>query len=246
MRRAGETSAAAARSSSHSVRSTPCTPAAGSCTGPAPRERHPHDAGLLRSRGDQPHLLGRVDRRQGERDPVRRRLRGCRVPPRRDGFRTPPDAPGRSTRRDRPRPRRAAPGRSGGDGPCRAGPTPRARPRTGPRPPPGRRHGRTVRGRHRVHPGGVERQGVEQRGTGLGLVAVRVPGRQESLVAPPDVHPAPVDRVAGRAVAHRLVDPVGDPTAGEHDRGEAPGGLGVDQPHDQPGRGRLREHVRVG
>src|SRR6185436_4401184 len=36
LRRRGETSLAAARSSSHRVRSTPCTPAAGSWTGPAP------------------------------------------------------------------------------------------------------------------------------------------------------------------------------------------------------------------
>ena len=35
-----------------------------------------------------------------------------------------------------------------------------------------------------------------QRGAGLGLVALRVAGGQEALVAPPDVDPGPVDRVA--------------------------------------------------
>ena len=57
----------------------------------------------------------------------------------------------------------------------------------------------TVGGRHRVHPRRVQRHRVEQRLAGLGLVALRVAGGQEPLVAPPDVEPAPVDRVRGPA-----------------------------------------------
>ena len=74
--RAG-TSAAAARSSSHSVRATPCTPAAGSCIGPAPASAMPTARALSAPAGDQPDLLGRVDRRQGQGDPDRRRLRAA-------------------------------------------------------------------------------------------------------------------------------------------------------------------------
>ena len=44
---------------------------------PAPCPTAPR---LVRAGGDQPDLLGGVDRGQGQRDPDRRRLRGCRAP----------------------------------------------------------------------------------------------------------------------------------------------------------------------
>ncbi len=97
-----------------------------------------------------------------------------------------------------------------------------------------------------MDPGWIQRQCVQQSGPRLGLVAVSVAGREEPLIAPPHVDPAPVDRVAGWALPHRSVDPVGDPAAGEHHRGEAAFRLGVHQPYQQSRRGALGQQVRVG
>ena len=97
-----------------------------------------------------------------------------------------------------------------------------------------------------MHPVRRQRQVVEQRPPGLGLVAVRVAGGKEPLVAPPDIDPGPVDRVSGGQLADRPVDRGGDPPTGEHHGRLAPFRLRVDDPYDQAGRDRLGEQLGVG
>ncbi len=96
-----------------------------------------------------------------------------------------------------------------------------------------------------MHPRRVERDGVQQLGAGLDGVALRVAGGQEPLVAPPEVQPRPVDRVARRGGGDRGQQGVAVASAGEHHRGGAAGGLGVHDPGDQPGRGRLGHQLLV-
>ena len=124
---------------------------------------------------------------------------------------------GRAVHRDHRAPvvvqRRAVPGTS--DATCPSGPMPSistSNAGTGPwssgraarrssvgvrRRPPPRRSCPCRRRRHRVHPRRVDGDVVQQGLAGAGLVALGVAGRQEPLVAPPDVHLAPVDGVAG-------------------------------------------------
>ena len=76
---------------------------------------------------------------------------------------------------------------------------------------------RPVGCRHRVHPPGVDRHVVEQSGSRAGLVALRVTGWQEPFVAPPDVQPGPVDRVAARRLRQGGKRGRAQATTGEHD-----------------------------
>ncbi len=96
-----------------------------------------------------------------------------------------------------------------------------------------------------MHPRRVERDGVQQLGAGLDGVAVRVGGGHEALVAPPEVQTRPVDRVARRGGGDRGQQGVAVAAAGEHHRGGAAGGLGVHDPGDQPGCGRLGHQLLV-
>ena len=110
-------------------------------------------------------------------------------------------------------------------------------------PPPG--HASDVGAGHRVHPGRVDVDVVEQGLAGPGLVALGVAAGQEALVAPPDVQVAasrprrgPGRRRARPASRCRRVPPVSTSEAEPLRR------LGVDQPGDQPGGDRLGEHAR--
>src|SRR5690606_20776264 len=80
---------------------------------------------------------------------------------------------------------------------------------------------------------------------GLRLVTVGVPAWQEALVAPPQVHPRPVDGVAGPTLQHLSVDGGGDPPAGEDQARAASNGLCVEDAHDETGRCRLGEELEV-
>ena len=154
---------------------TPRAPAAGTCTGPAPGQRQVQRPRLGLAGGDQPHLRSRPDGRERQADPQRRRLGGA----------THAD--------DRPHllVRRRLTGEQRGDVAVRTHaqhqdvepghPAVVARPG-------GRGQGRgvalggrlgvvavrAVRRGHRVHPRRVERDVVEQRRAGLGLVALGV------------------------------------------------------------------------
>jgi hypothetical protein len=86
---------------------------------------------------------------------------------------------------------------------------------------------------------------VEQRAARACLVPLRVPGRQETLVAPPDLDPAPVDRVPGGGCGEFGEHLRSDAAAGQHDRSQALRADRVDQPGNQPGRDRLGEQPAV-
>ena len=90
---------------------------------------------------------------------------------------------------------------------------------------------------------------VEQRAPGALLVALVVVGRDEALVAPPDVHRRPVDASRGGLGGQRrdvLEDGGADPAAGEHDRRRAVRGLRGRQPGDQRLGDGLRQVLGVG
>ena len=84
--------------------------------------------------------------------------------------------------------------------------------------------GGAVAGRHRVHPGRVERRRASSSAS-RAWVSLRsgCPRRQEALVTPPDVQPAPVDRVAGRATGQLAQRRIADAAAGQDDGGLARG-----------------------
>jgi glycine/D-amino acid oxidase-like deaminating enzyme len=208
-------------------------------------QRHAHRRRLGGPGRDDPDLLGGTDGRQRQRDPDRRRLRGA--PHRHHGalvverrhageqrrhvrFRAEPE------HEDVERRHRAMifrPGRG-----AQRGGVPGGR---------GLRvvAVRAVRGRHRMDPARIDVDVVEQRRAGPGLVALGMPGRQEPLVAPPDVQVRPVDRVphggGGQLGQHRGADA----TARQHQRRRAPRRLHVDQPGHQPGGDDLGQQLLV-
>ena len=153
---------------------------------------------------------------------------------------------GTTTRRDRPRPCRAAPRRNGAS---RCGPggaaarssAYRAAAASGSSP-----SGPSLGG-HRVHPRRVERHPVEQRRAGLRLVAVRVAGRAgtarrptRSRRATSRPRHAPVKR------PQRPIDLAGDPAAGQHDRRLSPARPARRSGHARAGPRPRGEHVGVG
>ena len=90
---------------------------------------------------------------------------------------------------------------------------------------------------------------AEQRLAGLLLVALVVVGRDEPLVAPPDVDVLPVDRLAHRLRGQPgdvLEDGDADPAPGQHDRRRAVHRLGGGQPGDQRLRRRPGQVLGVG
>ncbi len=114
----------------------------------------------------------------------------------------------------------------------------------------GRRRGgivavRAVGPGHGVHPGRIDIHMVEQCLAGAGLVTLRVAGRQEPLIPPPDVQFPPVHGVPCSGGGQLGQHSGAHPASGEHDRGRATGGLGVDQPGDQPGGHRLGEQALI-
>ena len=237
------TSAAAARSSSHSVRSTPCTPAAGTCTGPRPPAPCRPRGALSAPAGDQPDLLGGVDRRQGERDPHRRRLGAAPHRADRPGLVARPGAPGRPTPRDRPRRRRASARRSGAARRARAGPRAasssayRAAAASGSSP-----SGPSEAGIGWTRAGSSGTASSRAARAWVSLRSGSPAGRNRSSPHQMSTRDQSTASRAGRR--HRPVDRRGDPAAGQHHRRLAPVGLGVQQPHHQPGRHRLRRAGR--
>src|SRR4051812_28056318 len=77
---------------------------------------------------------------------------------------------------------------------------------------------RAVARTHRMHPLRIEGHAVEQRLAGLRLVALRVAGRQEPLVTPPNVEGAPVDGIAGRCGGELTQGCDADASSGQHHR----------------------------
>ena len=96
--------AAAASSSSQSVRPGPCTPGRRQLRRPAPDSARATALGLVLAGDDQPHLVGRVDRGEAQGDPGRRRLRAVAHGDDRARRRRRAGSRGRSRRRGRPGP----------------------------------------------------------------------------------------------------------------------------------------------
>ncbi len=97
-----------------------------------------------------------------------------------------------------------------------------------------------------MDPGLVDGDVVEQRLAGLLLVALRVVGGDEALVAPEELDPRPVHRVPCGTVPHLLQHGDAGAPAGEHERRPAAPGLRVGQCRDQPGGAGGGQHVRTG
>jgi hypothetical protein len=109
--------------------------------------------------------------------------------------------------------------------------------------------GSLAAGRHRVDvrrgQSGRRHQSVEERVARLRLVAVLVPGGQESLVPPPQVHAGPVDGVAQGAGGDLLESLDADRASGEDHVERSVDRLCVEQPGQESRGGRLREHGSV-
>src|SRR5258708_6149062 len=101
------------------------------------------------------------------------------------------------------------------------------------------RAGRPVRSRHWMHALGHYVDVVEQCTAGTCLVPFRMPGRQEALVAPPDLHPPPVDRVPGRGGGELSKNSGADSAAGKHQLGQALCSDRIDELRHEPCRDRL-------
>ncbi len=87
---------------------------------------------------------------------------------------------------------------------------------------------------------------VEERLARLRLVALAVAGREEALVAPPDVHARPVDGVARGVARERRQARDPDGPARQHDVHGAADRLHVEQPRHEARRHGLGEHGGVG
>ncbi len=97
-----------------------------------------------------------------------------------------------------------------------------------------------------MDPALVDRHVVEQRLAGLLLVALRVVGGHEALVAPEELDPRPVHRLPCGTVPHLLQHGDAGTPAGEHERRPAAPGLRIGQRRDQPGGAGGGQHVRIG
>jgi hypothetical protein len=91
-----------------------------------------------------------------------------------------------------------------------------------------------------VNPAWLNVDMVEQGAARTSFVALGIARRQEPLVAPPDLDPAPVDGVPRRSGGQLREDLGADPAAGQYDRGDALGRDGVNEPGDEPGGDGLR------
>ena len=98
---------------------------------------------------------------------------------------------------------------------------------------------------HRVHTALVDVHPVEQHLTRAGLVALRMPGGKETLIAPPDVQTIPVHGVMGRGRGHLGEHGGAHATAGQNEVGTSACGLDVDEACHQPCRDGLGEHLLV-
>src|SRR5712691_8458777 len=85
-----------------------------------------------------------------------------------------------------------------------------------------------VRTGHRMDPVGRNTDVVEQHTAGAGLVALRITGGQEPLVAPPDLDPAPVHGVPSRRGRQFGQHLSADAAAGQYQAGLALCGYRVD------------------
>lgn len=209
-------------------------------------QRDRHRAGLVLAGRQQPDLAGRPDRREGQRDPGRRRLgravhadhralalarrrvlreQGRHVRVRADAQHQHVEAGDRSVV-------------LGARGPGELRRVRRRR-RVHVRPV------RTVGGGHHVHARRIHRDGVQQRLAGLRVVALGVVGGDVALVAPPEVQPRPVDRVPGGRRGEGREQPVAVAAAGQDHRRGAAGRLRVHDLRDQPGRRGLRHQLLV-
>ena len=236
--RAGQTgrSPAASASSSQRVARVPCTPAAGTSSRSAPASAAGDARGLRLTRTTSSQTsVGRVDRREAEADPRRAAAWGSRAP-RHDrplvggGGRAREDrrhmalrpharAAGRRTRGTSPSPPAAAAS-------CPAYHSAASS---------GSANGPSEGGMACTRSAGTP-TASSRACAGLLLVALVVVGRDEALVAPPDVDRRPVDRLADRLGGQGrdvLEDGDPDPTAGQHHRRAPVQRLGGGQPGDQ-------------
>ena len=205
------------------VSSWPVTPAAGMSWRSAPPRARATAAALPVAADQEPHRPGPVERREGEADPLRRRLGGVGDADRDPVVDVELRVPGNS------------------EATCPSGPMPSITTSNSPVPcsrssaeyaaAPSSTSAASAGGRHLVHVGRVDADRVQERRPGLAGVAVGVVGGDEALVAPPDDHAAPSrprrpgdSRATSRCTASAMVPPVSAMC------GTSPAGLRVGEP----------------
>ena len=99
----------------------------------------------------------------------------------------------------------------------------------------------SVGGRHRVDSCRVHREVVEQRPTGLELVALGMVERDEPVVTPVEVHPGPVHPPTGFVVAHAYQDLRAGAATGQHHRRRSASRLRVGECPEDLARGPVAE-----